>query len=561
MYGVPSWNSGCSVTISKPNKRHEEDLPLRLALEEAAARADRSQAALAELQARFDALAANETFFSLVYNNVTDAIFFIGVETQEQFRFLAINPAFTKITGVPSEHIVGREVQDVIPEPSLALVLQRYRQAIRDKATVRWDETSVYPTGTKHGEVSITPVFDASGICVNLIGVVRDITGRLEAESALQWSRDRLEKAQQIAHMGFLDWNLRTDELVCSDEVYRWFGVTREEAPKTPEFITRVVHPDDMELTRRGLEAAIRGDHDYDLDHRVVRPDGRMLWVHAQAELARDQAGVPERLLGTMVDVTERKLAEEEIIKLNSELEHRVTERTSQLESVNRELASFSYSVSHDLRAPLRHVNGYIDLLGREVQGQLSEKGERYLRVISDASREMGQLIDDLLSFSRMGRAEMEERTCNLEAMVRATIRELEASIRGRRVEWAVSPLPEVIGDASMLKLVLTNLLDNALKFTRTREVAQIEIGILPSEDGRIIVFVRDNGVGFDMQYVHKLFGVFQRLHRADEFEGTGIGLANVQRIIARHGGRVWAEGALERGASFFFTLRPAASI
>ncbi|HJV49127.1 MAG TPA: PAS domain S-box protein [Geothrix sp.] len=504
---------------------------------------------------------ARETFFSLVYNNVTDALFFLGVQPGGAYSFLSINPAFTQITGVPPEAILGKDVREVIPEPSLSLVLARYGQAIQTRATVRWEETSEYPTGTKHGEVSVTPVFDASGICTNLVGVVRDITARRDAEATLEQNRERLEKAQHIAHMGFLDWNLRTNELVCSDEVYRWYGISREEAPKTPEFVARVVHPEDLERTRLGLEAAIRGERPYDLDHRILRPDGRVLWVHAQAELARDAEGNPERLLGTMVDVTERKSAEAEVSRLNEDLERRVAERTSQLEAVNHELASFSYSVSHDLRAPLRHVNGYIDLLRREVEGQVSDKGRRYLQVISDASREMGQLIDDLLAFSRMGRAEMEERICNLDAMVRTTLRELEPATRGRQVAWILPPLPEVIGDASMLKLVFTNLLDNALKFTRPRALARIEIGSAAPENGRLVLFVRDNGVGFDPQYIHKLFGVFQRLHRADEFEGTGIGLANVQRILSRHGGRAWADGTPDGGATFYFTLRPAGPI
>jgi len=223
-----------------------------------------------------------------------------------------------------------------------------------------------------------------------------------------------------------------------------------------------------------------------------------------------------------------------------------------------KELEAFSYSVSHDLRAPLRHVLGYVEMLAQEAGDQLSEEGRRYLKTITDASKEMGELIDDLLAFSRMGRVEMRETSVELDALVQKTLRDLQSTTSGRNIVWKIPPLPVVQGDPAMLKQVLANLLGNAVKYTRPRDSAQIEFGCAGKEDGRIILFVRDNGVGFDPQYAHKLFGVFQRLHRADQFEGTGIGLANVRRIIARHGGRTWAEGEVNEGATFYFTLKPA---
>jgi light-regulated signal transduction histidine kinase (bacteriophytochrome) len=289
-----------------------------------------------------------------------------------------------------------------------------------------------------------------------------------------------------------------------------------------------------------------------------VQRDGAVRWVHAQAELLRDASGEPERLLGTMVDITERKLAEDQIKKLNAELETRVTERTAELELANKELTAFSYSVSHDLRAPLRHINGYVDLLLRETSGKLSEKAERYLGIIASVSREMGVLIDELLAFSRMSNAEMNQRSYDLGATVRAALEEVRPATQGRQIEWTIGELPRVFGDPNMLKLVFVNLLENAIKFTRPREIAHIEIGCDGLRKGRHVVFVRDDGVGFDSRYKDKLFGVFQRLHRADEFEGTGIGLANVQRIVNRHGGEVWAEGEVDHGATLYVTLAPA---
>ncbi|OGA44447.1 MAG: hypothetical protein A3F74_15640 [Betaproteobacteria bacterium RIFCSPLOWO2_12_FULL_62_58] len=256
----------------------------------------------------------------------------------------------------------------------------------------------------------------------------------------------------------------------------------------------------------------------------------------------------------------EIRQAHEEILELNRDLERRVEERTAALEAANQELESFSYSVSHDLRAPLRHIEGYVAMLIEDTEGKLSPEAQRYLEVIVDASRHMGRLIDDLLAFSRTGRAEMHESSVELDALVREAIRDLEMATRGRNIGWTIAPLPAVTGDRAMLKQALANLLGNAVKYTRPRDPAQIEMGCAGEEDGRFILFVRDNGVGFDMQYADKLFGVFQRLHRADEFEGTGIGLANVRRIIARHGGRIWAEGKTGEGATFYFTMKPSPS-
>jgi signal transduction histidine kinase len=258
-------------------------------------------------------------------------------------------------------------------------------------------------------------------------------------------------------------------------------------------------------------------------------------------------------------EVDERMRAEEAVRALNADLERRVTERTEALAAANRELESFSYSVSHDLRAPLRHVLGFVELLHEDLKGQLSERAQRYIATIRKASTEMGELIDDLLAFSRTNRSQMREVVVALAPLVDSTIATLESATRGRHIRWEIAPLPDVIGDPVLLRQVFANLVDNAVKYSRMRDPACIAIGSLAaSEDGLTVFFVRDNGAGFDMTYAQKLFGVFQRMHRAEEFEGTGIGLATAQRIVARHGGRMWAESAVDRGATFYLTLRPA---
>ncbi len=303
---------------------------------------------------------------------------------------------------------------------------------------------------------------------------------------------------------------------------------------------------------QRVLGAREEGKPPSFFEHRRQRLDGTPIDVEAAAA-PLVFAGKPAAQV-IVHDISEQKRAHEEIRRLNVELEKRVAERTTELEAANKELEAFSYSVSHDLRAPLRHIEGFVEILVSTKATSLDEESQKHLATIADSARQMGRLIDDLLTFSRTARAELKKADIRLSDLARACIRDLQPETANRKVEWVVPELPQVYADPALLRQVLTNLLSNALKYTRPRPLARIELGTRsdPSEE---IIFIRDNGVGFDPRYTEKLFGVFQRLHRAVDFEGTGVGLANVRRIISRHGGRTWAEGAIDKGATFYFSL------
>jgi PAS domain S-box-containing protein len=283
---------------------------------------------------------------------------------------------------------------------------------------------------------------------------------------------------------------------------------------------------------------------------RKSKADGSRVVVASRWSLRQDEQGRAVAILETNNDITERKRREEDIQSLNQELAKRSTE----LESINRELEAFAYSISHDLRAPLRHMAGYAELLQKKASSVVDEKSNHYMAMILDSAKRMGNLIDDLLAFSRIGRAETQKTLFNLTQLVKEALSEVQQDTEGRNIAWKIGALPEFYGDRSMLRLVMVNLISNAIKFTRTRPHAEIEIGCANGDADDLVVFVRDNGVGFDMKYVNKLFGVFQRLHQSDAFEGTGIGLATVQRVIHRHGGMVWAEGVVDGGATFYFS-------
>jgi PAS domain S-box-containing protein len=383
-------------------------------------------------------------------------------------------------------------------------------------------------------------------------------TIRRRIEQELRRSRDELEQEVAIRTQQASLLNLTHDTIFVRDmndiitywnrgaeELYGWRA--EEAIGKQSPQLLHTVSPVPIEDIQEEL---LRTDR-WEGELEKTKADGTLVVVASRWSLQRNEQGGPIAILETNNDITQRKRGEEEVRKLNQELGQRSTE----LEAINKELEAFAYSISHDLRAPLRHIVGYAELLQKNASSILDEKGHRYMMTILESAKRMGILIDDLLAFSRIGRAETRETMVSLQQLVKEIQSEIGQEADGRNITWRIGPLPDLYGDRSMLKLALVNLISNAVKFTRTRTQPEIEIGCTEKPRDGAVVFIRDNGVGFDMKYVNKLFGVFQRLHRTEEFEGTGIGLATVQRIIHRHGGKVWAEGLVGRGATFYLSL------
>jgi PAS domain S-box-containing protein len=381
---------------------------------------------------------------------------------------------------------------------------------------------------------------------------------RRRTEQILLKTRDelRLEVQERTRQANLLD---LTDDMIFVRDmnavITYWnrgaqnlYGFTSKEAVgKRSHELLRTVFPVPLEDIVAEVERT--GRWKGELTH--TKADGSRFIVLSRWSLQRDEKQQPIAILEVNTDITARKQREVEIHALNDEL----GKRAGELEAVNKELEAFAYSVSHDLRAPIRHISGFAELLQKNMASALDHKSQRHMAMILDSAKRMGTLIDDLLAFSRIGRAQAHKTMVSLQQLVQEALSDLAQETEGRNIVWRVGELPACYGDRAMLRLVLVNLVANAVKFTRTRAEAEIEIGSTNHNPDQIVIFVKDNGVGFDMKYVNKLFGVFQRLHTPEAFEGTGIGLATVQRVVHRHGGRTWAEGVVDQGATFYFSL------
>jgi len=503
----------------------------------------------AELERR-----TNEEQFRAVFEQCADGVMI----TDDSGRVLDINPSGCAI--------FGRRIQDVVGS--------RFWEHFGDVAESRTLSELLLDDGRLTAEVK---VWRADGELRDLelrsvasflphrhLTTFLDVTERNAALRLLQRSESHLIASQRIANVG--SWELELDSLEhldsnvlrASDECYRIFGLEPGGTDLTPSMTLRFVHPDDRIPLMSALRKAIETQTVYSNEHRLVRPDGSVRIVHARAEMVFDpESGELVRLIGTTQDVTERTRSREQIQQLNEQLERRVAERTAELEAANHDLEAFAYSVSHDLRAPLRAINGYAKIVLDEQSHALDETGIASLARIQSSACRMDSLIDGLLALSRLGRRPIEIATVESRPVVDDVIDEIGLGLRttaGNPFEVVFGELPACDADPALLRQVFVNLVGNAVKFSRDRPDARIEIG--SSAVGRERVwYVRDNGIGFDMKHAPEVFGVFHRLVSARPFEGTGLGLAIVDRIVRRHGGRIWAESAPGDGATFYFTL------
>lgn len=484
-------------------------------------------------------LRQNEERFRLMIGCVRDyAILMLDPDG----RIVNWNEGAQRIKGYTADEIVGQHFSKFYPEESVREKLpEKILAEAEDKGRFEHEGWRVRKDGSRFwANVVVTAMRDAGGKLLGFVKVTRDLSERKRAQE-IQDERDRFfELSRDMICMAGFDGYFKS----INPAWERTLGFSGEELLKKP-FI-EFVHPDDRAATMAESAKLAAGEETINFENRYLCEDGSYRWFAWGA-----RADIAKKLIYAMArDITDQKRAREQIAGLNMDLQR----HAGQLEAANKELESFSYSVSHDLRAPLRHIDGFVKLLDKQANGHLDERGRRFLDIIADSARRMGALIDDLLVFSRMGRTEMRQTKLDSRTLVDEVIVSLQNEIQDRHIHWKIGELPQIEADAAMLRQVWANLIGNAVKYSRPRDPAEIEIGY-NTENGEDVFFIRDNGVGFDMQYAHKLFGVFQRLHRPEEFEGTGIGLANVQRVVHRHGGRVWAQSELNKGATFYFSL------
>ena len=415
------------------------------------------------------------------------------------------------------------------------------------ESTHRRRDGSIYP-------VEVRLQLAASESPPVFIAVIQDLTERQRAAESLRQSEKRFHATFEQAAVGIAHVALNGRFLEINKRLCEILDYSNESLTKLRH--TDLVHSEDLEVDADRMTALMRRDIDtFASEKRLRKADGSYVWARLTISLAFGDRGEPDYFIFVIEDISERKRFEHEIRMLNEKLEQRVLERTGELSAVNRELEAFSYSVSHDLRAPLRSIDGFSQALLEDHGERLDAVGKSLLERVRSASQRMAHLIDDLLSLSRITRSEMQRRKLNLSNLVREKLHEMHEAGHAPQAEFVIEPDVEAYGDEGLLRIAISNLLDNAIKFSSKVAHPKIEFGTLITPEGERAIFIRDNGAGFDMAYANKLFGAFQRLHSPDEFDGTGIGLVTVQRIIHRHGGRIWAEGEIDRGATFYFKL------
>ncbi len=498
------------------------------------------------------ALQEQEKQLQVITNAVPVLISYI--DSEQRYRF--VNKLYEDWFG---NSVCNRHVQEVLGEAAYETV-RPYIEAALAGQRVTFEHSLSYKAelaGTRYIRATYVPQINQQGMVEGFVGLVDDITQNKQLENELRESEGRFRQMSDTAPV--MIWMSNADKQ-CDYFNKPWLDFRGRTMDQELGFgWTEGIHPDDFQRCMDIYESAFDARQPFEIEYRLERFGGEYRWVFNSGVPRFTPEGGFLGYIGSCIDISDRKHAEAEILQLNETLEQRVKERTAQLEAANKELESFSYSVSHDLRAPLRHIAGFVDLLQKRLKTKDLDKkpdeiSQRYLETIAETSKQAGVLIDELLAFSRMGRSEMRLTAINMNQLVQEIQQEFELEMSERVIHWHIHSLPTVQGDLPMLRQVFRNLIGNAIKYTKLCVEASIEIGSVDRAEDYVF-FVRDNGIGFNMQYVHKLFGIFQRLHSDTQFEGTGIGLANVQRIVHRHGGKTWAEGTVDKGAIFYFSL------
>ncbi len=499
-----------------------------------------------------EALKESQLKYQIVADNTYDWEFWQAPDG----KYLYHSPSCKRITGYEADVFltVPKKFLSIIHPEDLDIYIRHHHIAETESKRTNLEFRIIAADGSTRWIGHLCqPIYDAGGSFLGTRGSNRDITDRKQAEEHLKESEERWRKIIDTSPDGIaistFDGRILT---VSPAAVLMWGYDSRAELTNHAifEFIDQSYHAKAIKL----IDLMLSGTYTGPAEYLMVKKDQSRFYAEANAEIIRDAGGEPKSILFVLRDITERKQAEEEINKLNEELEKRVFERTKQLEAVNQELEAFSYSVSHDLRTPLRALDGFANILLQDYSPFLDTEGKRLLGIIIGNANKMGYLIDDLLSFSRLNRREIKFDKIDMYSMVNSVYQEIVPESEREKISFHLQNIPETYGDPAMIRQVWLNLIGNAVKYSSKKSNRIIEVGNA-TEGSKTIYFVKDNGAGFDMAHSVKLFGVFQRLHTTKDFEGTGIGLAIVQRIVTRHQGRVWAEGKVNEGATFYFIL------